>query len=79
MSYTFLFHKCRQTHNFLYGFHEVNFYLILRPDFSFLLQNRAQAATELLQELNSDVSGNFVEEVGTGIWFWHGATIILFQ
>lgn len=28
-----------------------------------LLQNRAQAATELLQELNSDVSGNFVEEV----------------
>lgn len=30
----------------------------------FLLQNRAQAATELLQELNSDVSGNFVEEVG---------------
>lgn len=30
----------------------------------FPLQNRAQAATELLQELNSDVSGNFVEEVG---------------
>ncbi len=30
----------------------------------FMLQNRAQAATELLQELNSDVSGNFVEEVG---------------
>lgn len=30
----------------------------------FVLQNRAQAATELLQELNSDVSGNFVEEVG---------------
>uniref|UniRef100_A0A673A857 NEDD8-activating enzyme E1 regulatory subunit n=1 Tax=Sphaeramia orbicularis TaxID=375764 RepID=A0A673A857_9TELE len=30
----------------------------------FILQNRAQAATELLQELNSDVSGNFVEEVG---------------
>lgn len=29
-----------------------------------MLQNRAQAATELLQELNSDVSGNFVEEVG---------------
>uniref|UniRef100_A0A8C9VJF8 NEDD8-activating enzyme E1 regulatory subunit n=1 Tax=Scleropages formosus TaxID=113540 RepID=A0A8C9VJF8_SCLFO len=27
-----------------------------------LCQNRAQAATELLQELNSDVSGNFVEE-----------------
>uniref|UniRef100_A0A665XAP5 NEDD8-activating enzyme E1 regulatory subunit n=1 Tax=Echeneis naucrates TaxID=173247 RepID=A0A665XAP5_ECHNA len=27
-------------------------------------KNRAQAATELLQELNSDVSGNFVEEVG---------------
>uniref|UniRef100_A0AAY4AZ45 NEDD8-activating enzyme E1 regulatory subunit n=1 Tax=Denticeps clupeoides TaxID=299321 RepID=A0AAY4AZ45_9TELE len=26
-------------------------------------KNRAQAATELLQELNSDVSGNFVEEV----------------
>ncbi|XP_010583546.1 PREDICTED: NEDD8-activating enzyme E1 regulatory subunit [Haliaeetus leucocephalus] len=25
-------------------------------------QNRAQSATELLQELNSDVSGNFVEE-----------------
>lgn len=33
--------------------------------FAFMLQNRAQAATELLQELNSDVSGNFVEEVGT--------------
>lgn len=29
-----------------------------------MLQNRAQAATELLQELNGDVSGNFVEEVG---------------
>lgn len=28
-----------------------------------LKQNRAQSATELLQELNSDVSGNFVEEV----------------
>ena len=28
-----------------------------------VFQNRAQAATELLQELNSDVSGNFVEEV----------------
>uniref|UniRef100_I3J4P7 NEDD8-activating enzyme E1 regulatory subunit n=1 Tax=Oreochromis niloticus TaxID=8128 RepID=I3J4P7_ORENI len=27
-------------------------------------KNRAQAATEHLQELNSDVSGNFVEEVG---------------
>uniref|UniRef100_A0A8C2HI73 NEDD8-activating enzyme E1 regulatory subunit n=1 Tax=Cyprinus carpio TaxID=7962 RepID=A0A8C2HI73_CYPCA len=27
-----------------------------------LVFNRAQAATELLQELNSDVSGNFVEE-----------------
>uniref|UniRef100_A0A3Q3F4Y1 NEDD8-activating enzyme E1 regulatory subunit n=1 Tax=Labrus bergylta TaxID=56723 RepID=A0A3Q3F4Y1_9LABR len=27
-----------------------------------VLQNRAQAATELLQELNSDVSGNFFEE-----------------
>uniref|UniRef100_A0A8C7DSW8 NEDD8-activating enzyme E1 regulatory subunit n=1 Tax=Oncorhynchus kisutch TaxID=8019 RepID=A0A8C7DSW8_ONCKI len=26
-------------------------------------RNRAQAATELLQELNTDVSGNFVEEV----------------
>ncbi|KAI2662480.1 NEDD8-activating enzyme E1 regulatory subunit [Labeo rohita] len=26
-------------------------------------KNRAQAATELLQELNSDVSGNFVEEL----------------
>lgn len=26
-------------------------------------QNRAQSATELLQELNNDVSGNFVEEV----------------
>uniref|UniRef100_A0A8B9H3V8 NEDD8-activating enzyme E1 regulatory subunit n=1 Tax=Astyanax mexicanus TaxID=7994 RepID=A0A8B9H3V8_ASTMX len=30
-----------------------------------VLQNRAQAATEFLQELNSDVSGNFVEEVTT--------------
>ena len=29
----------------------------------FIFQNRAQTATELLQELNSDVSGNFVEEV----------------
>lgn len=28
-----------------------------------LRQNRAQSATELLQELNNDVSGNFVEEV----------------
>lgn len=28
-----------------------------------LKQNRAQSAMELLQELNSDVSGNFVEEV----------------
>lgn len=28
-----------------------------------VFQNRAQAATELLQELNTDVSGNFVEEV----------------
>lgn len=28
-----------------------------------LEQNRAQSAMELLQELNSDVSGNFVEEV----------------
>uniref|UniRef100_A0A8C8J8Q8 NEDD8-activating enzyme E1 regulatory subunit n=1 Tax=Oncorhynchus tshawytscha TaxID=74940 RepID=A0A8C8J8Q8_ONCTS len=27
-----------------------------------VFQNRAQAATELLQELNTDVSGNFVEE-----------------
>lgn len=26
-------------------------------------QSRAQSATELLQELNNDVSGNFVEEV----------------
>lgn len=34
-------------------------HLLVQP-----LQNRAQAATELLQELNSDVSGNFVEEVG---------------
>lgn len=32
-----------------------------------MLQNRAQAATELLQELNSDVSGNFVEEVGINV------------
>lgn len=30
-----------------------------------MLQSRAQAATELLQELNSDVCGNFVEEVIT--------------
>lgn len=29
-------------------------------------QSRAQSATELLQELNNDVSGNFVEEV----WFF---------
>lgn len=34
-------------------------------DFLFVcvLQNRAQAVTELLQELNSDVSGHFAEEV----------------
>lgn len=32
-----------------------------------ILQNRAQAATELLQELNSDVSGNFVEEVSVNV------------
>lgn len=29
-------------------------------------QSRAQSATELLQELNNDVSGNVVEEV----WFF---------
>uniref|UniRef100_A0A8C1ZJN8 NEDD8-activating enzyme E1 regulatory subunit n=1 Tax=Cyprinus carpio TaxID=7962 RepID=A0A8C1ZJN8_CYPCA len=30
-------------------------------------KNRAQAATELLQELNGDVSGNFVEEVSVNV------------
>ncbi|XP_029112104.1 NEDD8-activating enzyme E1 regulatory subunit isoform X1 [Scleropages formosus] len=35
-----------------------NFFLSI----SSIGKNRAQAATELLQELNSDVSGNFVEE-----------------
>lgn len=29
----------------------------------FVWQNRAQCTTELLQELNNEVSGNFVEEV----------------
>lgn len=40
-------------------------YIFYATDFNLMLmlQNRAQAATELLQELNSDVSGNFVEEV----------------
>ncbi len=32
-----------------------------------ILQSRAQAATELLQELNTDVSGNFVEEVRVNV------------
>lgn len=36
-------------------------------DVVLILQNRAQAATELLQELNSDVSGNFVEEVSVNV------------
>ena len=30
----------------------------------FTLQSRAQVATELLLELNEDVSGDYVEEVG---------------
>ncbi len=36
-------------------------------DAVFILQSRAQAATELLQELNTDVSGNFVEEVRVNV------------
>lgn len=36
-------------------------------DVVLILQSRAQAATELLQELNSDVSGNFVEEVSVNV------------
>lgn len=31
--------------------------------FILVKQNRGQSATELLQELNNDVSGNYVEEV----------------
>lgn len=42
----------------------------------FILQNRAQAATELLQELNSDVSGNFVEEVGISLAAWLPVTLM---
>ena len=30
-------------------------------------QSRAKAATELLSELNDDVSGNYVEEVSIGL------------
>uniref|UniRef100_A0A3B3VE77 NEDD8-activating enzyme E1 regulatory subunit n=1 Tax=Poecilia latipinna TaxID=48699 RepID=A0A3B3VE77_9TELE len=46
------------------------------------LQNRAQAATELLQELNSDVSGNFVEESPDKLLdndpeFFHRFTIVI--
>uniref|UniRef100_A0A3Q2D3G3 NEDD8-activating enzyme E1 regulatory subunit n=1 Tax=Cyprinodon variegatus TaxID=28743 RepID=A0A3Q2D3G3_CYPVA len=49
---------------------------------TFLLQNRAQAATELLQELNSDVSGNFVEESPDKLLdndpeFFHRFTIVI--
>uniref|UniRef100_A0A4W6CJA7 NEDD8-activating enzyme E1 regulatory subunit n=1 Tax=Lates calcarifer TaxID=8187 RepID=A0A4W6CJA7_LATCA len=47
-----------------------------------MLQNRAQAATELLQELNSDVSGNFVEESPDKLLdndpeFFHRFTIVI--
>ncbi|KAF3686539.1 NEDD8-activating enzyme E1 regulatory subunit APP-BP1 Amyloid protein-binding protein 1 [Channa argus] len=45
-------------------------------------KNRAQAATELLQELNSDVSGNFVEESPDTLLdndpeFFHRFTIVI--
>uniref|UniRef100_A0A667X0M2 NEDD8-activating enzyme E1 regulatory subunit n=1 Tax=Myripristis murdjan TaxID=586833 RepID=A0A667X0M2_9TELE len=45
-------------------------------------KNRAQAATELLQELNSDVSGNFVEEVSYKLLdndpeFFHRFTLVI--
>uniref|UniRef100_A0A3Q1IHP8 NEDD8-activating enzyme E1 regulatory subunit n=1 Tax=Anabas testudineus TaxID=64144 RepID=A0A3Q1IHP8_ANATE len=45
-------------------------------------KNRAQAATELLQELNSDVSGNFVEESPEKLLdndpeFFHRFTIVI--
>nr|XP_004543363.1 NEDD8-activating enzyme E1 regulatory subunit [Maylandia zebra] len=45
-------------------------------------KNRAQAATELLQELNSDVSGNFVEEgpdklLDNDSEFFHRFTIVI--
>ncbi|XP_053173485.1 NEDD8-activating enzyme E1 regulatory subunit [Scomber japonicus] len=45
-------------------------------------KNRAQAATELLQELNSDVSGNFVEESPDKLMdndpeFFHRFTIVI--
>lgn len=45
-------------------------------------KNRAQAATELLQELNSDVSGNFVEEspeklVDNNPEFFHRFTVVI--
>uniref|UniRef100_A0A8C9XVB3 NEDD8-activating enzyme E1 regulatory subunit n=1 Tax=Sander lucioperca TaxID=283035 RepID=A0A8C9XVB3_SANLU len=51
-------------------------------DFLCTLQNRAQAATELLQELNSDVSGNFVEESPDKLLdndpeFFHRFTIVI--
>uniref|UniRef100_A0A8D3D1Z1 NEDD8-activating enzyme E1 regulatory subunit n=1 Tax=Scophthalmus maximus TaxID=52904 RepID=A0A8D3D1Z1_SCOMX len=49
---------------------------------AFMLQNRAQAATELLQEMNSDVSGNFVEESPDKLLdndpeFFHRFTIVI--
>ncbi|XP_056134447.1 NEDD8-activating enzyme E1 regulatory subunit [Lampris incognitus] len=45
-------------------------------------KNRAQAATELLQELNSDVSGNFVEEMPDRLLdsnpeFFHRFTLVI--
>lgn len=45
-------------------------------------KNRAQAATELLQELNSDVSGNFVEESPEKLLennpeFFHRFTVVI--
>nr|XP_061796316.1 NEDD8-activating enzyme E1 regulatory subunit-like [Nerophis lumbriciformis] len=55
-----------------------NFFL----SYSSIGKNRAQAATELLQELNTDVSGNFVEEnpdmlLDNNPDFFHRFTIVI--
>lgn len=51
----------------LFGIVSMWQYVVLMCKLHFILialkQSRAQSAMELLQELNSDVSGNFVEEV----------------
>lgn len=42
-------------------------------------QSRAQSATELLQELNNDVSGNFVEEVCLKLFYRFFFSFILWR